>query len=108
MIPANKRLGHLFRIEIDSDAGSENLAWSDTSAESDGELAQEEYNSSDWLNVPKTLPSFKGQSVLRSFDSDDEEEIALRSFYTIFFVGLQQKQIYILTSITAGPEGQRF
>ncbi|KAG0357877.1 hypothetical protein BGX24_006115, partial [Mortierella sp. AD032] len=65
--------------EIDSDAGSENSDYSDSSVESDGELAQKEYNSSGWLSIPKTLPSFKCKNVLRSNDSDDDEEIALRS-----------------------------
>ena len=52
--------------EDDSDAGSEISTYSDSSVESDEELAQEESNSSNWLRVPKTLPSFKGKNVMRS------------------------------------------
>ncbi|KAG0273676.1 hypothetical protein BGZ96_004715, partial [Linnemannia gamsii] len=65
--------------EDDSDAGSEASAYSDSSVESDEELPQGESNSSNWLRVPNTLSSYKGKNVVRSNDSEDQEEIELRS-----------------------------
>jgi hypothetical protein len=72
--------------EDDSDAGSVSSC-SDSSIESsDEQLAQEESNSSNWLRVPKTLPAFKGKGIMRSNDSEDEEEIGLRSPVSFFFI----------------------